>query len=184
MPIVTGRSPTKNVIDIAVDEDGKLLLGGTIPISGTITATTTPQTAIGISGVSVTVPVSGFPSSIGISGVSVTVPVSGFPTSFTLSGESAVLSAVITSAVTLSAVITSAVTLTAIISTAVTASLTNILSAVATVSHPEWDEAVLAYKSTGTSALTSVTYNLAASPVSVVTLGYDADDKIITVTKT
>jgi 1-aminocyclopropane-1-carboxylate deaminase/D-cysteine desulfhydrase-like pyridoxal-dependent ACC family enzyme len=66
----------------------------------------------------------------------------------------------------------------------VTASLTNILSAVATVSHPEWDEAVLAYKSTGTSALTSVTYNLAASSVSVVTLSYDADDKIITVTKT
>lgn len=36
MPIVTGRSPTGNVVDIAVDEDGKLRLGGTTAISGDI----------------------------------------------------------------------------------------------------------------------------------------------------
>lgn len=30
MPIITGRSPSRNVVDIAVDEDGQLLLGGAI----------------------------------------------------------------------------------------------------------------------------------------------------------
>src|SRR3990170_1771821 len=59
MPIITGRSTSGDVVDIAVDNDGKLKLSGTLPISGTITATTTPQASISISGVSVTVPMSG-----------------------------------------------------------------------------------------------------------------------------
>ena len=39
MPIITGRTPSGNVVDVALDEDGKLRLSGTVAISGDVAAT-------------------------------------------------------------------------------------------------------------------------------------------------
>jgi len=36
MPIITGRTPSGDIRDVAIDEEGKLRLSGTVPISGDI----------------------------------------------------------------------------------------------------------------------------------------------------
>lgn len=178
MPIITGRSPTGDVRDIAIDEDGKLLLSGTIPVSGTITATTTSQAAISISGVSVTVPVSGFPTSTGISSCTVTLPVSG----------------TVTTTVPLAVSITgSTVTLpvsgfpTSIEISGISIATSGASSSLLVTEAPYWDYQALAYSGTDTVAVTSITYKTGGSggtTVLIMTYGYDAAGNVTSITKT
>lgn len=171
MPIITGRTPTGNVVDVALEEDGKLLLSGTIPISGVITATTTSQAAIGISGISVTVPVSGFPPAISLSG-SNTIAVCGMPVSISLSGNNTVALSSFPTTIGISG-----------ISIATSGASSSLLVAEA----PYWDYQALAYSGTDTVAVTSITYKTGGSggtTVLIMTYGYDAAGNVISITKT